>query len=156
LVDYLAICGWVRFIERSTSAPKLHDKIDDVNLRRGAVSQWRAALIAIQNGKCFYDASHDMAVPEVDHLIPWTYVLEDRTWNLVLACRKCNNDKSDRLTNLDAVQRLCTRNSQITEGGIHADAKFLRHFEEWESRDLSAHIQALHRQAVADRFPFWK
>ena len=87
--------------------------------------------------------------------MPWTFVLEDKTWNLVLACHKCNNDKSDRLTKLDAVQRLCARNSQITDRHIHADGKFLRHFEEWESRDLSAHIQALYKQAEVDGFPFW-
>ena len=60
LINYVAISGWVRFTEGFTSAPKLHDKIDDTNLRRGAVSKWRAALSAIQNGKCFYDEGHDM------------------------------------------------------------------------------------------------
>jgi|SRR5262245_56365247 len=50
LVDYVAVSGWVRFTEAFTSAPRLHDKIDGTNLRRGAVSQWRDTLIAIQNG----------------------------------------------------------------------------------------------------------
>ena len=104
LVDYVAVSGWVRFTEQFTSAPRLHDKIDGTNLKRGAVSQWRKSLMAIQNGRCFYDESHDMASPEVDHVLPWSFVLEDRTWNLVLACRKCNNEKRDRLTNMDALR----------------------------------------------------
>ena len=116
LVDYVAVSGWVRFTEQFTSAPKLHDKIDGTNVRRGAVSQWRDSLTAIQNGRCFYDESHDMASPEVDHVLPWSFVLEDRTWNLVLACRKCNNEKRDRLTNMDALERLCARNKQIANG----------------------------------------
>jgi hypothetical protein len=33
----------------------------------------------------FYDESHNMTSAEVDHLLPWSFVLEDRTWNLVLA-----------------------------------------------------------------------
>ena len=155
LITYVAISGWVRFTEGFTSAPKLHDKIDDTNLRRGAVSQWRASLMAIQNGKCFYDESHEMTVSEVDHVMPWTFVLEDKTWNLVLACRKCNNDKRDTLTNVDAIRRLCARNSQITNGDIRTDPAFLRHFAEWHSRDLSSHVQALYDQAVADGFPLW-
>ncbi len=155
LITYVAISGWVRFTERFTSAPKLHDKIGDANLRRGAASQWRASLVAIQKGKCFYDESHDMTVSEVDHLIPWTFVLEDKTWNLVLACRRCNNDKRDRLTNLDTMRRLCARNNQIRSGHIHTDPGFSRHFAEWHSRDLSSHIQALYDQAIADGFPRW-
>jgi 5-methylcytosine-specific restriction endonuclease McrA len=52
---------------------------------------------------------------EVDHVLPWSFVLEDRTWNLVLACRKCNNEKRDKLTNMGAIERLCARNEQIAK-----------------------------------------
>ncbi len=44
LIDYVAVSGWVRFTEQFTAAPKLHDKIDGSNLRRGSVSVWRASL----------------------------------------------------------------------------------------------------------------
>lgn len=156
LIDYVAVSGWVRFTEGFTSAPRLHDKIEGINLRKGAVSQWRNFLMVMQNGKCFYDEIHDMALPEVDHVLPWSFVLEDRTWNLVLACRKCNNEKRDRLTSMDAMERLCVRNEQIAKGHIQTGPKFLRHFAEWHSRDLSSHIKGLYDQAVADNFPRWK
>ncbi len=55
LIDYVAVSGWVRFTEQFTSAPKLHDKIEGTKVQRGAVSQWRSALVEMQNGKCFYD-----------------------------------------------------------------------------------------------------
>jgi hypothetical protein len=95
LVDYVAVSGWVRFTEGFTSAPRLHDKIDGSELKRGPVSKWREALMAIQNGRCFYDPAHDISSAEVDHVLPWSFVAEDRTWNLVLACRKCNNEKRE-------------------------------------------------------------
>jgi hypothetical protein len=155
-IDYVAVSGWVRFTERFTSAPRLHDKIDGTNVKRGAVTQWCDFLRLIQNGRCFYDESHDMASSEVDHVLPWSFVLEDRTWNLVLACRDCNNDKRDKLTNMDALERLCARNEQIAKDQIQADPKFLRRFAEWHSRDLSSHIKGLYDQAVADKFPRWK
>jgi hypothetical protein len=144
----------MRFTEAFTSAPRLHDKIGGSNLR-SAVSQWRDSVMAMQSGKCFYDNSHDMASPEVDHVLPWSFVLEDRTWNLVLACRKCNNEKRDRLADMDALQRLCARNEQIASGHIGTDRAFLRHFAEWHSRNLSSHIKGLYDQAVADGFPRW-
>jgi 5-methylcytosine-specific restriction endonuclease McrA len=113
LIDYVAISGWVRFTEQFTSAPKLHDKIEGAKVQRGAVSQWRFEM---QNGKCFYDETHEMSSPEVDHVLPWSFVLEDKTWNLVLACRKCNNAKRDRLTDVGALELLCSRNEKSLKG----------------------------------------
>jgi len=156
LVDYVAVSGWVRFTERFTSTPRLHDKIEGSDLRRGPVSHWRDLLVLMQNGKCFYDDSHDMSSPEVDHVLPWSFVLEDRTWNLVLACRKCNNEKRDRLTDAHALDLLCARNEQIAKHQIQSSPKFFRHFIEWHSRDLSSHIMGLYDQAIADKFPKWK
>jgi len=155
LVDYVAVSGWVRFTEGFTSAPKLHDKIDGSGLKRGSVSQWRGSLIVLQNGKCFYDANHDLGLAEVDHVLPCSFVLEDRTWNLVLACRKCNNEKRDRLTDLEAIERLCARNETIAKDQMWMGHKFGRHFVEWHSRDLSSHIKGLYDQAIADKFPKW-
>jgi HNH endonuclease len=156
LVDYVAVSAWVRFTERFTSAPRLHDKIDGANLQRGAVSRWRNSLMAMQNGRCFYDDSHDMGSPEVDHVLPWSFVLEDRTWNLVAACRKCNNEKRDRLTNITALENLCARNKAIKDGNVDADRFFRRDFAEWHTRDLSSYVMSLYDQAVADGFPVWK
>jgi hypothetical protein len=155
LVDYVAVSGWVRFTEDFTSAPKLHDKIGGINVQRRAVAQWRKPLWELQNGKCFYDEGHVMASPEVDHVLPWSFVLEDKTWNLVLACRKCNNEKRDRLTDVSSLERLCDRNEQIMKADLQADAAFSRHFAEWHSRDLSLHIRGLYDQAAADGFPIW-
>jgi hypothetical protein len=155
LIDYVAVSGWVRFTEQFTAAPKLHDKIEGLNLRRGAVSVWRDSLMAIQEGKCFYDPNHDMTAPEVDHVLPWSFVLEDRTWNLVLACRDCNNEKRDRLTSVADLERLCARNEQILTGDLGADSSFRRHFEEWHTRNLSSYVRSLYDQAIADRFPKW-
>jgi len=79
LIDYVAVSGWVRFTEQFTSAPRLHDKIAGTRVKRGAVSQWCELLRVIQNGKCFYDETHDMASSEVDHLLPWSPLLRSGT-----------------------------------------------------------------------------
>jgi hypothetical protein len=78
LIDYVAVSGWVRFTEQFTSAPRLHDKIEGTKVQRGAVSQCRNALLDIQQGKCFYDETHEMSSPEVDHVLPWSFVLRTR------------------------------------------------------------------------------
>jgi hypothetical protein len=127
----------------------------EIQFGNSTVLQYREPFKIIQHGRCFYDDSHDMSLSEVDHVLPWSFVLEDKTWNLVLACRKCNNVKRDRLTNVDAIERLCSRNEKIAKGYASAESAFLRHFSEWHSRDLSSHIRGLYDQAVADGFPEW-
>jgi hypothetical protein len=97
-----------------------------------------------------------MSSPEVEHVLPFSFVLEDRTWNLVVACRKCNNDKRDRLTDIDSLKRLCARNERITSGDIHPAEAFRRDIDEWRLRDLSAHVLGLYEHAMADGFPRWK
>src|SRR5262249_346958 len=113
------------------------------------------ALVEIQSGKCFYDETHDMSSPEVDHLLPWSFVLEDKTWNLVLARRKCNNAKRDRLTDVGALELLCSRNDKILRGAIKADAVFTGHLDERHWRNLTGYVKGLYDQAVADGFPNW-
>jgi hypothetical protein len=88
--------------------------------------------------------------------LPWSFVLEDRTWNLVLACRNCNNGKRDRLTDAKSLERLCGRNDQILSGAVNADSSFGRHFTEWHTRNLSSYVRGLYDQAIADGFPQWK
>jgi hypothetical protein len=96
-----------------------------------------------------------MSAPEVDHVLPWSFVLEDRTWNLVLACNECNNEKRDRLTSVADLERLCARNDHILSSELGADSSFRRHFEEWHTRNLSSYVRSLYDQAIADRFPKW-
>jgi hypothetical protein len=87
--------------------------------------------------------------------LPWSFVLKDRTWNLVIACRNCNSEKRDKLTNMAAIERLCARNEEITKDPKWMEHRFGRHFVEWHSRDLSSHIKGLYDQAIADKFPMW-
>jgi CRISPR/Cas system Type II protein with McrA/HNH and RuvC-like nuclease domain len=106
--------------------------------------------------KCFYDETHDMSAPEVDHLLPWSFVLEDKTWNLVAACRKCNNAKRDRLTDESFLESLCARNEKILKGKFDPQAAFRRHFDEWHSRNLRSYVEGLYDQAISDGFPHWR
>jgi 5-methylcytosine-specific restriction endonuclease McrA len=92
------------------------------------ISKWRDTLFDIQRGKCFYCSSYALSKPEVDHVLPWSYVLEDKTWNLVLACQKCNGSKSDQLPEISSIEKLIARNSSFI--GSKVNVPFLRDFDE--------------------------
>ena len=57
----------------------------------------RDGIVALQDGQCFYCGGTLGATPEADHFIPRIRCGIDAIENLVLADRRCNNDKRDLL-----------------------------------------------------------
>lgn len=155
VIDYMAIAAWAGFTEHFTTAPRLLEKISGQKPVRQSLSDWRPALVEIQRGHCFYCQTRIENQAEVGHVLPWSFVLEDRTWNLVLACKQCNAAKGDCLSDSPMLHQLLARNDLITELELTVGEKFLRHFEDWKTRNLSGHVLALYDQAQQDGFPTW-
>jgi 5-methylcytosine-specific restriction endonuclease McrA len=58
---------------------------------------------------CFYCQSHLSVNNPVDHVLPWSLVGIDGLANLVLACDRCNGDKSNALPAVSIVSRVLAR-----------------------------------------------
>ncbi len=96
--------------------------------RRVDVTSTRDALNGYQKGKCFYCVD-DISVQagsdslcEVDHFFPFALrhdgipaSLLNGVWNLVLACKDCNQKKSARLPEIRYLERLRARNDFLIE-----------------------------------------
>ena len=55
---------------------------------------------------CFYCGTHLPANNPIDHVLPWSLVGIDGLANLVLACARCNSDKSGALPAVTIVDRV--------------------------------------------------
>lgn len=64
---------------------------------------------------CFYCLAHLSAGNPVDHVLPWSLVGIDGLANLVLACARCNGDKSGSLPAVAIVGRVLERDEQVLE-----------------------------------------
>lgn len=64
---------------------------------------------------CFYCRAHLPANNPIDHVLPWSLVGIDGLSNLVLACAKCNGDKSGALPAVRLVDQVLQRDRQILE-----------------------------------------
>jgi len=64
---------------------------------------------------CFYCGAHLPANNPVDHVLPWSLVGIDGLSNLVLACARCNGDKSGALPALDIVDGVLQRDREVLE-----------------------------------------
>ena len=64
---------------------------------------------------CFYCGTHLPANNPIDHVLPWSLVGIDGLANLVLACARCNGDKSGALPAVAIVDRVLTRDREVLE-----------------------------------------
>ena len=64
---------------------------------------------------CFYCGTHLPVNNPVDHVLPWSLVGIDGLANLVLACVRCNGDKSGALPAVAIVDRVMERDREVLE-----------------------------------------
>lgn len=64
---------------------------------------------------CFYCGTHLPANNPIDHVLPWSLVGIDGLANLVLACARCNSDKSGALPAVSVVDRVLERDRALLE-----------------------------------------
>ncbi|WP_085097555.1 HNH endonuclease [Mycolicibacterium fallax] len=64
---------------------------------------------------CFYCQAGLPAGSPIDHVLPWSLVGIDGLANLVLACRRCNGDKSGSVPAVGLVHRVLDRDRQVLE-----------------------------------------
>jgi HNH endonuclease len=82
----------------------------------------RAALAAVRQPfkeafgpHCFYCGKHLPANNPIDHVLPWSLVGIDGLSNLVLACARCNGDKSGALPAVTIIDRVFRRERDVLE-----------------------------------------
>lgn len=109
---------WVDDVRRMNKF--LHAEVPDVaghlfGRERTALALVREPLKQAYGPHCFYCAAHLPANNPVDHVLPWSLVGIDGLANLVLACARCNGDKSSALPAVAIVDRVLDRDAKILE-----------------------------------------
>lgn len=109
---------WVDDVRRMNTF--LDDKVPDV--AGHLFGRERTALVAVREPfkeafgpHCFYCGRHLPVNNPVDHVLPWSLVGIDGLANLVLACARCNADKSAALPAVSIVDRVLERDRTVLE-----------------------------------------
>jgi hypothetical protein len=112
-LETLANYWWARYLEKvNFLAPLIIDKVERDGARRGSLAKFLKILGETDEKRCFYcncDLTSCGRV-DVDHVLPWTFLLADPVWDLVLTCAACNAAKSDRLPERRFIDQLITTN----------------------------------------------
>lgn len=109
---------WVQDIRRMNKF--LDAKVPDV--AGHLFGRERAALLVVREPfkdafgpHCFYCGAHLPASNPIDHVLPWSLVGIDGLSNLVLACQRCNSDKSGALPAVGLIDRVLQRDRMVLE-----------------------------------------
>lgn len=123
-LEKLNYYAWARFLEQINDDNVLVRVIDKLELatpKREDLSVYREILRReFEENTCFYCGKKLGKNIHVDHFIPWSFVKDDKLWNFVLSCAKCNERKSNRLPKQDFLIRIEERNKgiQVTDNII--------------------------------------
>jgi hypothetical protein len=119
-LELIANFYWAEFLENCNRlAPRIVQKVSRDGQRRRSLRKYMKILMG-DGSSCFYCGTDlgASAKPTVDHVIPWSFLLEEDLWDLVLACERCNSAKSDSLPPRQFIEKLIDRNKQLFDAGI--------------------------------------
>jgi hypothetical protein len=149
-LEIIANYYWAEFLESCNRlAPKIIQKVARDGMPRRSLTAFLRILSEEDAQACFYcDKSFSTVLPAtVDHVIPWSFLLEDPLWDLVLACAPCNNSKSDRLPDELFIERLIQRNACLAAYRLGSKASALVD---------GAEIRRIYDAAISVEWPgFW-
>ncbi|QKS73064.1 HNH endonuclease [Paenalkalicoccus suaedae] len=122
VIMYLANYQLALFLEKfneSGNTEQLLFKIENVS-KRSSLDSFYHILLSLYQNECFYCGKPvlNRTGNHVDHFIPWSFIQTDQLWNLVIACRRCNTSKNDKLADDHFLEKLINRNTKLLEINI--------------------------------------
>lgn len=109
VLETIANHWWARYLERvNLLAPLIIEKVERNGAERGSLAKYLKILRTTDRTNCFYCERiiDNGQTPHVDHVIPWSFLLSDPLWDLVLTCASCNLSKSDVLPDRRYIDKL--------------------------------------------------
>lgn len=109
-LEVIANYWWAGYLEQvNLLAPAIIQKIETDGIRRGSLQWFYKRVAETDHVACFYcgaSLSNVGGSKHIDHVLPWSFLLADPAWDLVLACERCNLGKSDRLPDRRFIEQL--------------------------------------------------
>jgi 5-methylcytosine-specific restriction endonuclease McrA len=148
-LDMLANYAWAEYLETCNRVtPRVLLKVSG-EVKRESLARYLRILLTDGESECFYCGStfDEATRPAVDHVIPWSFALEDQLWDLVLCCTRCNSAKSDWLPEERFIEKLVQRNAGLAKKPLPSGISALVD---------STEVTRLYEVAIATDWPrFW-
>ncbi|MBQ9220460.1 HNH endonuclease [Succinivibrio sp.] len=113
MIEKVNYFEWAKFLhEVNESSGNDYLESLDYSTKRNNLDSYRKILFEEFEHRCFYCGAplKDDRNTHVDHFIPWSFVKDDKLWNFVLACSKCNESKNNKLPPREKIDLIVNRN----------------------------------------------
>ena len=135
----VSILGWIQYEKvkwlqnNNPEVPGLVYKLapmDEKMRKLGKVRNlWKGILDLTQIRDVFTDQQIQQGSYDVDHFVPWSFVMNDELWNLMPMDPSLNSSKSNRLPRWDPFFDRFASNQYILYGFIHEKPEIHKRFE---------------------------
>lgn len=118
LITNLTNYHMAAMIEQLNEVPSINyllGKVESI-AKRSSLKPFEKILLSHFEACCFYcnkGLTGGKRETHIDHFIPWSFVQSDHIWNLVLACKKCNSSKSDKIPKRGYLNNIIERNNRL-------------------------------------------
>lgn len=151
----VAILGWIKYEKvkwlqnNNPDVPGLVYKLDPLNERSrklGAVHNlWDAIMTRINIMDVFNDCPINKSMYDIDHFVPWSFVMNDELWNLMPMDSSLNSSKSNKLPKWEPFFEKFANNQYLMYEHVFSDEGIHRLYEKcyrdnlhsiWANQDL--------------------
>ena len=151
----VAILGWIKYEKvkwlqnNNPDVPGLVYKLDPLNERSrklGAVHNlWDAIMTRINIIDVFNDCPINKSMYDIDHFVPWSFVMNDELWNLMPMDSSLNSSKSNKLPKWEPFFEKFANNQYLMYEHVFSDEGIHRLYEKcyrdnlhsiWANQDL--------------------
>jgi len=118
-IEKLNYYAWAKFLESVNNDNvliRLLDKLELATPKRHSLQNYRYILEReFEYNNCFYCGKKLGNKIHVDHFIPWSYVKDDKLWNFVLSCPKCNIQKNNKVPCEEFLEKMYAQNNKLLD-----------------------------------------
>jgi hypothetical protein len=135
----VSILGWIQYEKvkwlqnNNPEVPGLVYKLapmDEKMRKLGKVRNlWKGILDLTEIRDVFTDEIIQQGKYDVDHFVPWSFVMNDELWNLMPMDPSLNSSKSNRLPRWNPFFERFSSNQYILYGYIHEEPEIHKRFE---------------------------
>jgi hypothetical protein len=100
------------YLEKCNSSPNISTKLEEKITRTKLTKGEFAEIISMQKYCCFYCGRAGESFAQ-EHFVPWNFIFDTQTFNIVASCQACNSSKNDRLADPRFLEKILERNDNL-------------------------------------------
>ena len=114
-----------RYLENCNSSPNISTKLEEKIPRKTLKKSVFDSIISLQDSRCFYCTNKFEEFAQ-EYFLPWNFLFQTESFNIIAACKTCNSSKNDRLPHEKYLKLLIDRNKKLDNLPLGYSEEFIQ------------------------------